>query len=456
MPYVPHTDRDVREMLDVLGLQDVDELFASLPPEVRCEGPLDLPDGLSEQEVWRALRNLAALNAGVDDLLCFLGGGVYDTAIPAAVDTIASRSEFLTAYTPYQAEVSQGTLQVIYDWQTCIARLTGLPVSNASMYDGASALAEAVLMALTRTRRSRVVLPAALLPRWRRVVESYLEGREVELATVPTAADGTTDPAVLADLLDETVACVVVQDPNGFGCLEPAAELAAAATAVGALTIAAVNPVALGLVTPPGEYGAAIAVGEAQPLGVPLSWGGPLLGFMACREDLLRLLPGRVVGRTVDGQGRTGCVLTLQTREQHIRRERATSNICSNQGLNVVRAVVHLSLLGGEGLRELALAWHTRAVALADRLAALDGVVLPHAAAFFNEFVVRLPRPARDFRAYARDRGLLAGIVAADWWDTADPGDLLVAVTEKRSAADLDRYVQVLSAWLAAEESDDA
>ena len=450
MPYTPHTAADVAGMLEALGLRDVDDLFASLPQEVRVDGALDLPEGLSEPEVRRALEELASLNGHAGELTCFLGGGVYDTAVPAAVDALVSRSELLTAYTPYQAEVSQGTLQIIYDWQSCIARLTGLPVSNASMYDGATALAEALLMALARTRRSRVVLPEALWPHWRRVVESYLEGRGTEIVTVPAGADGATDPAALADRLDDTVAAVVIQEPNGFGCLEPAAgELAAAAHAAGALVVAAVNPVALGMVRPPAAFGADIAVGEAQPLGMPMAWGGPLLGFMACRRELLRLMPGRIVGRTVDSRGQAACVLTLQTREQHIRRERATSNICSNQGLNVARAVIHLSLLGGEGLRRLAEANHRRAVALRNRLAALPGVVFPYAAPFFNEFTVRLPGPAAAFRAFARERGILAGIPAAAWRPEADPGDLLVAVTEQRSAADLDRYAEALAAWLA-------
>nr|MBC8424535.1 aminomethyl-transferring glycine dehydrogenase subunit GcvPA [bacterium] len=333
MPYTPHTDEDIREMLDTLGLQEAEDLFASIPAAVREGATLDLPDSLAGEGVGRLSRTLAAETAGQNSRISLLAGGTYATNPPAAVAALSSRGDFPTAYTPYQAEVSQGTLQVIYEWQTFVSRLTGLPVANASMYDGATALVEALLMALAKTRRNRVVLPATLNPRYRRVVETYLDGVGVDILTAPHGDDGATDPVALAALIDGSIGAVLVQTPNYLGRLEPADALAATVDGSGALLVALVNPISLSVVKPPADWGAAIAVGEAQPLGIPASWGGPLLGFLACAEELKRQIPGRVAGRTVDGQGRPGYVLTLQTREQHIRREKATSNICTNEAL---------------------------------------------------------------------------------------------------------------------------
>ena len=347
MPYVPHTPEDVRAMLEVIGAASVDELFATLPEAVRLNGELDLPPGLTEEEVRRFLQELAAENITQADMVSFLGGGVYDSIIPAACEAMASRSEFLTAYTPYQAEVSQGTLQVIYEWQSFITRLTGLPVANASMYDGSTALGEALVLAVGARRKHKVILPATLNPRWRRVAVTMLSGFGVEIVTAPVTAAGTTDPEALAALADAETAAVVLQNPNYLGLIEPVQALATAGKANGALLIAAVNPVSLSLLKTPGEYGADLAVGEAQPFGIPTSAGGPLLGFFAASDQLTRRMPGRVVGRTVDRNGRGAYTLTLQTREQHIRREKATSNICSNQGLNAMKATVYLAMLGG-------------------------------------------------------------------------------------------------------------
>ena len=447
MPYTPHTAADIREMLDVLGLASVDDLFRTLPAAVRPQAGLDLPSSLSEEEVWRVMSNLAALNAGQDELASFLGGGVYDAAIPAAVDAVVSRSEFLTAYTPYQPEVSQGTLQVIYEWQTFVERLTGLPVANASMYDGSTALVEGIRMALGRTGRGAVVVPAALNPRYRRVLETNLASEGVKIRTIAVAPDGTTDPAALRAALDAETGAVVIQNPNYLGLIEPVDALAAAARDAGALVVASVNPVSLSLLKTPAEYGAAVATGEAQPFGVPCGWGGPLLGFLSCSDELKRLIPGRVVGRTVDHDGREGYVLTLQTREQHIRREKATSNICSNQGLNMARGTVYLALLGAEGLRELGAANRVRCEALRAILRGIDGVQLPFAGPVFNEFVVRLPRPAREFRAFAREQGILAGI-PLDGFAGCGAGDLLVAVTERRTADEIERYGSALRDFL--------
>ena len=453
MPYTPHTDQDIREMLDTLGLQDVDQLFASIPADVRNGADLDLPDSLSEEEVWRVMSNLAALNTGQDQLVSFMGGGVYDTYIPAAVDALSSRSEFLTAYTPYQAEVSQGTLQVIYEWQTFVTRLTGLPVANASMYDGASAMVEAILMALSKTRRKRVVLPEVLNPRYRHVAETHLKGEGVEIVTAPRDASGATDMAALAGLVDETIGAVVVQTPNYLGRLEPTGALSGALGESGALLIAVVNPVSLSMVKPPADYGASIAVGEAQPFGIPCGWGGPLLGFLSCTDALKRMIPGRVAGRTVDSKGRNGYVLTLQTREQHIRREKATSNICSNQGLNMTRATITLALLGSEGFKALGEANRIRGAALHAVLGRIDGVTFPCDGPFFNELVVRLPGPAHEFRDFARDRGLLAGIPLDGIAGCGDQ-DMLVAVTERRTADEIETYGELVRDFLEAQGDD--
>jgi glycine dehydrogenase subunit 1 len=453
MAYVPHTPEDVRAMLDVIGADSVDDLFASLPEDVRLGRDLDLPLGLSEEEVRRFLGDLAAENITQADLVSFLGGGVYDSIIPAACDAMSGRSEYLTAYTPYQAEVSQGTLQVIYEWQSFISRLTGLPVSNASMYDGSTALGEALVLAVNARRKQKVIVPATLNPRWRRVARTMLAGFGVEIVDAPVTADGTTDPAALADLADKDTAAVVIQNPNYLGLIEPVQALSDAAKANGALLIAAVNPVSLSLLKSPGEYGADIAVGEAQPFGVACNAGGPLLGFFAVSDKLTRRIPGRVVGRTVDRHGADAYVLTLQTREQHIRREKATSNICSNQGLNAMRATVYLAMLGGTGLRDLGQANRVRLEALREEAAGVDGVELPFAGPAFNETVIRLPRPAREFRDDARQFGLLAGIPLEGVAGCTDH-DLLVAVTEKRTADDIELYGEALAAFARGEEVD--
>lgn len=446
MPYTPHTDEDVREMLATVGAADVDALFSSLPDAVRCDG-VDLPPGLAEHDVLQALGVLAASNAPQGAYISFLGGGVYDGIVPAAAEAITSRSEFLTAYTPYQAEVSQGTLQVIYEWQTFVSRLTGLPVANASMYDGATALVEGVLMALSRTRRKALVVPETLNPRYRAVLDTHMACEGYEVRVAGRGPDGVTDPDALRAVLDDAVGAVVIQNPNYLGCLEMCDELSAAAAECGALVVASANPVSLSVVKAPGEYGAAVATGEAQPFGIAPSWGGPLLGYLACTDQLKRQIPGRVVGRTEDAEGRPGYVLTLQTREQHIRREKATSNICSNQGLNMCRATVTLALLGREGLHEMGQANRVRCEALRAAVAAVPGVELPFAAPVFNEFVLRLPGSAAGFVREARAADVLAGI-PLDGVAGCGVGDLLVAVTEKRTAEEIGHYAEVLHAFV--------
>jgi glycine dehydrogenase subunit 1 len=330
--YIPHTDADVRRMLDAIGASSLDELFAAIPDKHRLARPLDLPAAIGEQELLEELGRRAERNAHAGAYAWFLGAGVYPHFAPSAVDALVSRGEFTTAYTPYQAEISQGTLQAIFEWQTMIAELTGCEVANASMYDGASATAEAALMAMRVTRRSRVVMASALHPHYREVVRTYLDGLQAELVEAPRGADGRT--AGLADAVDEATACVIVQQPNFFGCVEDLAAAAAAAHARGALLVVSVNEaLSLALLAPPGARGADIACGEAQSFGVPMGLGGPHLGFMATGKTLVRQLPGRLVGQTLDAAGRRGFVLTLSTRVPHIRRERATSNICTNQGL---------------------------------------------------------------------------------------------------------------------------
>ncbi len=446
MPYVPHTAEDIQAMLKVIGANSVDDLFADLPENVRLQDALDIPDGLCEEEVLRYFKKAAGKNHGQDQLTSFLGGGVYDCAIPAAVDAIIGRSEFLTAYTPYQPEVSQGTLQVIYEWQTFMCRLTGLDVANASMYDGATALGEAVLVALAATRKKTVVLPETLNPRYGRVVATMMRGMNVTVLVAPAGPDGTTDPAGLEKIMTDDVGCVVIQNPNYLGLVEQVDALSALAKGRKAIVVAAVNPVSLAVLKTPAEYGAEIAVGEAQPFGIPCSWGGPLLGFMACTEKLKRRLPGRVVGATTDNRGNSGYVLTLQTREQHIRREKATSNICSNQGLNALRATVYMSMLGTEGLQELGEANLTRITALRRAVKDVPGVEIPYAGPVFNEMVLRLPRPAREFLSFARKNGVLAGIDLNEF-PVGTENDLLVAVTEKRTATEINHLAELLTAF---------
>ncbi len=447
MPYVPHSPADIRAMLDVIGKQEIGDLFSHLPEEVRLQRPLDLAPGLTEEEVRRYFKNAAAANHGQDELVSFLGGGVYDSIIPAAIDAISSRSEFLTAYTPYQPEVSQGTLQVIYEWQSFICRLTGLDVANASMYDAATALSEALSVALAAKRKKAIVLPVTLNPRYRRVVKTMMAGEGVKVIDAPTGPEGTTDPVALAELVTDDVAACVIPNPNYLGLVEPVDELSRVIRDAGAIVVAAVNPVALSLLKAPAEFGAELAVGEAQPFGIPPSWGGPLLGFLACTEKHKRRIPGRIVGRTADNRGNEGYVLTLQTREQHIRRDKATSNICSNQGLNALRATVYLAMLGAGGLAELGEANLIRITALRSRVSGIPGVSLPFDGPVFNETVIRLDRPAEGFLAFARKKGVLAGIPLEGVADCGS-GDLLVCVTEKRTAGEIEDFGRLLEEFM--------
>ncbi|MBI4797451.1 MAG: aminomethyl-transferring glycine dehydrogenase subunit GcvPA [Desulfarculus sp.] len=439
MDFSPHTDDDRAQMLGAMGLSSVDELFAGIPPELRVR-QWDLPRPMSELEVTKRLGRLAERNA--HGLTCFLGAGFYDHFIPAAVDALIRRSELYTVYTPYQPEISQGTLQAIYEYQSAICRLTGLYASNASLYDGGTALFEAAMLAVRRTGRKRLVICRAVNPIYRVMLASYTANLHLELVEEDLAGGGCA-----ADLLDDKTAALIMQNPDFFGRVHNYADAFAKAHEMGALAILCCNPLALGVLRTPAEMDADIAVGEGQPLGLPLSFGGPYLGFMAVSEALLRLMPGRVVGRTLDGQGREGYCLTLQTREQHIRREKATSNICTNQALCAVAALIYLSLLGKEGLRELAQLNMAQAAYARQRLTAIPGVRLMDPGPWFNEFRLELPLDARVAVSRLIDKGIAAGFPLGRYYPE-QANALLVAVTEKRSKEEIGNLAEALEAVL--------
>jgi glycine dehydrogenase subunit 1 len=441
--YIPHTEAEVRAMLRAVGVSDVEDLFACVPAKLRLTRPLDLPAAASEQEVFAELAALAERNAHTGRYDWFLGAGSYAHFIPAAVDALVSRAEFSTGYTPYQPEISQGTLQAIFEWQTMICGLTGLDVANASLYDGASASAEAVLMAARVTRRRRVVVAAGLHPHYLDVLRTYLTGLGSEIVLGARQADGRA-AGVAAEVDDET-ACVVVQQPGFLGAVQDLRPFAEVAHARGALLVTVVTEaLSLALLRPPGELGADVVCGEAQSFGVPLGAGGPHLGFLAARGELVRQLPGRLVGETVDARGRRGYVLTLSTREQHIRRERATSNICTNQGLCLLMATVYLSLLGPRGLARLARLNLAKAGYARRRVLETPGLSLPLPAPGFNEFVVGLPEPAAAVLARALEAGIVAGLDLSPFAPELAPA-LLVCTTELTSRAAIDRLVSVLA-----------
>ncbi len=445
MRYIPHTEEDVRQMLDAIGVPTIEELFVGIPAVDRLQRPLQLPPAAAEGELLRELGRLAGRNATVASHLSFLGGGSYHHFIPAVVDQLISRSEFYTAYTPYQPEISQGTLQAIFEFQTLICQLTGMDVANASMYDGASSCAEAVLMAVRVTRRRKVLLSAALHPEYRATVATYCRYLDVELVEVPFDGSGGTDLAALQQLADEATAAVVCGYPNVFGVIENLAAQAELAHRQGARLVAAVaEPVALGLLKSPGELGADIVVGDGQSFGIPVGFGGPTVGFFAARQQDLRSLPGRLVGETLDRDGQRGFVLTLSTREQHIRREKATSNICSNQGLCALMATVYLSLLGKAGLREVAQQNLAKAAYARKAIATLPGFSIPFAGITFNEFVVATPGPAQAVLDGLQQQGILGGIPLARFYPEMSDR-MLVCVTEQHSRAEIDALVQALA-----------
>ncbi|MCS6965366.1 MAG: aminomethyl-transferring glycine dehydrogenase subunit GcvPA [Candidatus Kapabacteria bacterium] len=442
-PFLPLTEEERRQMLQSIGVLEEEELFRGIPEQLRLREPLPLPPQLSEWEAYEYMRRLAACNGGAHTHVCFMGAGAYDHYVPAVVDWIIKRSEFQTAYTPYQAEVSQGTLQSIYEFQSMVCQLTAMDVANASLYDGASAVAEACMVAFAATQRRRVLFAGTVHPHYRQVVRTVCSGRQL-LCEEVISPDGTASPDLLAERLAEDVAAVVLQQPNFYGTVEEKVqEVGELAHRHGALFVVVADPVSLGILEPPGAYGADIVVGEGQSLGIPLNFGGPYVGFFAARKQLIRLLPGRIAAITEDVEGRRGFVLTLQTREQQIKRERATSNICTNQGLMMLAATVYMAWLGKQGIQELAQQCLQRARYLAERIAGLPGYEMAIRRPFLREFLVRTPVPAEDIVMKGLANGYLAGVPTR--WLGAELEGLLIAVTEKRSRAEMDAFVEFLA-----------
>ncbi len=445
MRYLPITSDDRRRMLEAIGADSIEDLYADVPAAARLEGLVDLPLAQGELEVRRALEAMAAKNLAAGEAPCFLGAGAYHHFVPAAVDHLVQRGEFLTAYTPYQPEISQGTLQVLFEFQTQVALLTGMAVANASMYDGATACAEAALMARRVTRRGRVILSGNLHPHYAATTRTMLKFLEGEVVSGPVTPRGE-DLGELAGLIDDKTACVVVQNPDVFGNLADFGALAEAAHGAGALLVVAVaEVVSLGAIKPPGEMGADIVVGEGQSLGNGLNFGGPNLGLFATRQRYMRQMPGRLCGETVDADGRRGYVLTLSTREQHIRREKATSNICTNSGLCSLGFTIHMTLLGEDGFSRLAALNHTAAVTLADKLSGLAYVEVLNQT-FFNEFTVALSKPASAVVDELAGRGILAGVPVSRLYPGEAPLEnlLLLAATELNTEDEMDRLVAAL------------
>ncbi|HQO58449.1 MAG TPA: aminomethyl-transferring glycine dehydrogenase subunit GcvPA [Candidatus Omnitrophota bacterium] len=438
-PYIANTADDMRAMFQAIGVSSVDDLFADIKEEYRPRS-FDLPDGRSEQEVVSHLDRLAGKNAY--GLKLFIGGGYYDHYIPAAVTAVMSRGEFLTAYTPYQPECSQGTLQALYEFQSLICALTRMEIANASLYDGGTALYEAMMMAVRTTGRKRVVLDGGVSPIYRKIIRSYTKNLDMALVEAPVAHGQAHRPDIKA-LLNDSTAAVILQNPNFFGAVDDFSDIAAMARACGALTIASVYPVSLGLLKTPGDMGVDIVTGEGQSLGLPLHFGGPYLGFMATSKQYMRKMPGRIVGQTVDREGRRCFVNTLQAREQHIRREKATSNICTNEALCAIQAAVFMSLLGPEGMKELARLNLSKAEFARKVLEQIPGVDVKRSAPTFNEFTVCLPKDAQDVVEAMIPKGFVAGFPLERYYPGMERY-MIVAVTEKRTKQDILQYAQAL------------
>lgn len=441
--YCPHTPEELREMLSVIGVASVEDLFASIPEELRAR-TFNIPPGMSEFETMARMGDLAGENG--EGIIPFIGGGYFDHLIPSVVSHLAGRSEFYTAYTPYQPECSQGTLQALFEYQSAICRLTGLDVSNASLYDGATACAEAAMMALRVTGRRRIVVDGCVNPFSRQVLKTYLGNLDVEVVEIEPL-DGLLNRDVFKGMLDDSLAALLVQNPTFFGTVDDFTDLAEQIHARGALLISSVYPVSLGLLKTPGEMGVDIAVGDGQSLGNPLSFGGPSFGFIAARTALIRTMPGRMVGETVDGQGRRGYVLTLQAREQHIKRQRATSNICSNQSLCALRGLIFLSSLGREGLVQLARLNRDKSEYAKARLEEIPGVSVLRSAPTFNEFTVSLPAPAGIVVSALLGQGVAAGVPLSAYYRDSERL-MVVTVTEKRSRREIDNLARQLEVAL--------
>lgn len=447
MPFIPHTEQEIQQMLETIGVSSIEDLFDEIPVELRFDGLKNVPGAMSEMEVAQLMEQRAQADG---QPLCFIGAGAYDHHIPAAVWQIVGRGEFYTAYTPYQAEASQGTLQLLYEYQSMMTALTAMDVSNASLYDGASALAEAILMAVRVNRKSkskRVLLPRSLHPAYRRVAQNIVRNQGIDLVELPfDLKGGHTDLTVLEQYAGEDITALVIPQPNFFGVLEQVDTLTDWAHANKAIAIAVVNPVSLALLQPPGEWGREgvdISCGEGQPLGAPLSSGGPYFGFLCCRQAHVRQMPGRIVGRTLDLDGKQGFTLTLQAREQHIRRSKATSNICTNQGLMVSSATIHMALLGGEGLERVAASCCANTSKLTDMLTAVAGVEPVFDRPVFHERVIRLPLPVKDVLHTLAAHNIQGGFDLSN--DYPELGDaLLICATEKRTQDEIQRYADKL------------
>ena len=454
MPFIPHTDAEVSEMLAAIGVSDIEKLFDEIPAALRAGEMKAVPETAGELEISRLMHRRAEQDGSP---MCFIGAGAYEHHIPAAVWEITTRGEFYTAYTPYQAEASQGTLQLLYEFQTMMAKLMALDVSNASLYDGASALAEAVLMAVRSHKTSkarRVLIAGTVHPLHRAVAEAICDAQAITFEVVPfDPASGTTPVAQMKQYEGTDVTALVIAQPSFFGTLEDVHALTDWAHAQGALVIASVNPVAMGVLSPPGEWGttgADIACGEGQPLGIPLSSGGPYYGFMVCRNALVRQMPGRIIGRTVDLDGKEGFALTLQAREQHIRRSKATSNICTNQGLMVTASTIHMAMLGPAGLSAVAATSHANTVRLVERLTRISGVTRVFDAPFFHECVLKLDRPVIPVLDRLADRGIAAGLPLGEFHPTLGDGAFLVCATETKTDSDIETFAEALGAALKA------
>lgn len=449
MPYIPHTAKDTKEMLAAIGADDTQALFDEIPQSLLYAGFQNIPAGINEMDLLKEAQHLANKNRNG---ICFIGAGCYEHHIPAAVWDITSRGEFLTAYTPYQAEASQGTLQLLYEYQTMICELTGMEVSNASMYEGATALAEAVLMAVRVNKHSktnRVLIAGTVHPFYRETIETIVKNQQIEVITLPfDEKEGITALSALKQYDGEDITALVIAQPNFFGCLEQVDKLANWAFENKTISVACVNPISLALLKPPalwGEHGVDIVCGEGQPLGSPMASGGPYFGFLSTRMPHVRQMPGRLIGCTIDKDGKTGFTLTLQAREQHIRRAKATSNICTNQGLLVTAATIHMSLLGAEGLRQVASQCHQNTHELVDALIKIDGVDQVFDAPFFHEALLKLNQPVEDVLTQLADAGIAGGFAPATYYPQLTD-TLLVCATEMRTKEDIAHYSQALNA----------
>lgn len=444
--YLPHTDLDRRSMLEAIGVDSVDALFQDIPARVRLNEPLNLPPALPEQELVKEMRKISKMNTNLQENICFLGAGAYDHYIPSVVNHVVRRSEFYTAYTQYQPEISQGYLQALWEYQSMICEITGMDVANASMYDGGTAVTEAAMMACAASGRTEVIMAETIHPHYQEILKTYALDRNYTFKNV-SCNNGVMDIAHLEGAVGKTTAAVIVQSPNFFGSIEDVKKIAQIAHAQGAYLIAVVDPISLGILASPGALGADIVVGEGQSMGVPISFGGPYLGFFAATEKLMRKMPGRIIGQTTDQEGKRGFVLTLQAREQHIRREKATSNICSNEALCALSAAVYLTAVGKDGYLQIAMQCLQKAQYAYKELTKLQGCEKVLASPFFKEFVIRLNKPIATVNTLLLEKGIIGGLDLGQYYPDMK-NCMLLCVTEKRSKDDIDRLVSEMGAIL--------